>query len=455
MNSSDKTNRRIIFDLVRAACIDALVSIEQGTSFDIALRNATLNKRFRPIDKRFFLQLVNGTTKMRRRLDYELSFYLNRPSTQLSLKLKNILRLGFYQLRFTDRIPDSAAVNESVNLAIAMCGKSQASLVNAVLRSSIREPHKVKFVDRENNSIKYLADYYSYPDFFVKYCLDEFGFENTEKLLENYNKPPQVTYRVNNLKVKPDEVTNILQENKIEFSYGKYLPEFLHIEGGGLPLEPELIETGKVYVQDESSGMAVKLLNPTQESNVVDLTAAPGGKTTYIAIKMQNKGNVTAVEKSQDRLDLLIENALRQNISIISPVRSDMFKFDGGPFDRVLVDPPCTGWGTAGKHSDLRWTKSETDIKKMNRIQMAMIKKASKLVKPGGVLVYSTCTIIREENDKVIEDFLRMNKAFVLESGKNYVHDSLLSKEGYVKTYPVIDKLDGAFCARLRKKVSL
>jgi 16S rRNA (cytosine967-C5)-methyltransferase len=452
---NDKSSKKQKFDPVRAACVDALVSIEQGTAFDISLRTATLNRKFRPIDKRFFLQLVNGTMKLRRRLDYELNFYLTRPAAQLEIKLKNIMRLGLYQLRFTDRIPDAAAVNESVNIATAMCGKTYANLVNAVLRSSIREPEKVIYADRDKNPLKYLADFYSYPDYFVKYCLDEFGLYNTEKLLENYNKPPKVTYRVNNLKVKPDEVANILQENKIEFSYGKFLPEFLHIEGGGLPLEPELIETGKVYVQDESSGMAVRLLNPTPGSNIVDLTAAPGGKTTYIAIRMQNKGSVTAVEKSQERLELLVENGKRQNISIISPVRSDMFKFTGGPFDRVLVDPPCTGWGTAGKHSDLRWAKTQDDISKMNRIQMAMLKKASRLVKPGGILVYSTCTIIRDENDKVVEDFLRMNKDFELESGKKYFHESLLSEKGYVKTYPVFDQLDGAFCARLRRKVSM
>lgn len=443
------------FDPVRGACVDALVSIEQGTSLDIALRNAILNKKFRPIDKRFFLQLVNGTTKMKRRLDYELSFYLKKPSSQLNIKLKNILRLGYYQLKFTDRIPDAAAVNESVNLANSMCGKSQASLVNAVLRSSIRETDKVKFIDKEKNPVKYLADYYSYPDYFVKYCLDEFGLEKTEILLSNYNKPPMVTYRVNYLKVKPDEVANILQENNIEFSYGKFLPEFLHIESGGLPLEAELIKTGKVYVQDESSGMAVRLLNPTPGSNVADLTSAPGGKSTYMAIRMQNKGSITSVEKSQERIDLLIENAQRQKISIIVPVKSDIFKFDGGPFDRVLIDPPCSGWGTARKNSDLRWTKEERDIRKMYNIQMAMIKKASKLVKPGGILVYSTCTIMRDENDKVIEDFLRINNDFELESGEKYFDTSLISNEGYVKTYPDFDKLDGAFCARLRKKVSV
>ena len=205
--------------------------------------------------------------------------------------------------------------------------------------------------------------------------------------MQYYNLAPHVTYRVNFLKAKPDEVANILQENEVEFSYGKYLPEFLHIESTGLPLEHELISTGKVYVQDESSGMAVRLLNPRPGNNVVDLTAAPGGKTTYAAIRMRNKGRVTAIDKTRERLEMLVDNATRLGVKIISPVISDMYDFKGEEFDRVLLDPPCSGWGTAGKHSDLRWAKTEEDVKKLARIQQSMLGRASKLVKPGGTLV--------------------------------------------------------------------
>lgn len=452
MNDSNRSGKQT-YDIVRGASVEAMILLSQGETFDAAVRHSMKGKKFRPIDKRFFLQLLNGTVKMQRRLDHHIKFYLSKPSTQLPLKLKNILRVGFYQLLFTDRIPAAAAVSESVNLASAFCGKARASLVNAVMRASLREPEKVKFVDKKTEPVKFLGDYYSYPDYFVEYCLKEFGYESTERLLKNYNKAPQVTYRVNFLKAKPDEVAHILQENEIEFAYGKYLPEFLHIKSGGLPLEAELIENGKVYVQDESSGMAVKLLNPRHNNDVIDLTAAPGGKSTYIAIRMRNRGRVTCLDKSRERLEMLSENARRLGISIISPVHSDMFAFKGGPYERVLVDPPCSGWGSAGKHSDLRWSKSVDDIKKMAHIQQAMLARAAKLVKPGGVLVYSTCTIIREENDQIVEEFLLKHKDFTLESGKDFFDEKLVTPRGFVKTYPDFDMFDGAFCARLKRKV--
>ena len=440
------------YDDVRAAAVEAMILIEQGESLDTASRIVTAKRNFRPIDRRFFLQLVNGSTKLRRRLDHEIKFYLSKPSVELPLKVKNILRLGMFQLRFTDRIPESAAVSESVNLAHHMCGK-QANLVNAVLRSTIREPHKVKFVDKNDNPVKYLGDYYSYPDFFVEYCLKEFGFEKTEFILKSYNKPPKVTYRVNFLNAKPDEVANILQENDVDFSFGKYLPEFIHIEQGGLPLEDQLIATGKVYVQDESSGMPVRLLNPRPGNSMIDLAAAPGGKSTYAAIRMRNKGKVVSIDKSMKRLEVLVDNARRLNISIISPVVSDMFDFSNELFDRVLLDPPCTGWGSAGKHSDLRWAKTAKDIPKLKKIQAGMIGRAAKLVKPGGVMVYSTCSIIREENDQVVEEFLLRHKNFELESAESFFDNELVSDRGFLKSYPLFDNLDGTFAARLKRKM--
>ncbi len=427
--------------------------IQRGEQPEDAVRFVSEGKGFRPLDKRFLVQLVNGTTKMQRRLDHEIKFYLAKPSQVLPIILGTILRLGFYQLNFTDRIPAAAAVSESVNLALSMTDRKRANLVNAVMRASLREPHRVTFPSREDNPVKYLGVYYSQPDHFVDYCLREFGYERTEKLLAKFNEPPHVTYRVNFLKAKPEEIVRLLQENNIEFSHGKYLPEFIHIDGGGLPLEEELVKTGKVLVQDESAGLAVRLLNPRPNGNVVDLTAAPGGKTTHIAIRMRNRGRVTAVDKSRQRLEILTENAKRLGIKIISPVVSDMLDFTGGPFDRVLLDPPCTGWGTAGRHSDLRWTKTVEDVKNLVKIQGKMLRKAATLVKPGGVLVYSTCTIIRDENDQVVEEFLLRHRDFEIDSAREFFGDELVTERGFVKTYPDLGKLDGAFCARLRRKL--
>ncbi|MEW6411393.1 MAG: 16S rRNA (cytosine(967)-C(5))-methyltransferase RsmB [Candidatus Zixiibacteriota bacterium] len=453
MSPTAGNNSNKKFDVVRAAALEALIGIEQGQQTDSAVSSVMNGKNFRPIDKRFLLQLVNGTTKMRRRLDHDIKFYLSRPATELPPKLSNILRLGFYQLLFTDRIPAAAAVSESVNLAHYMTGRSRANLVNAVMRASLREPQKVKFAHKGQDPVKYLGDFYSYPDYFVEYCLSEFGYEQTEQLLMLNNNPPHVTYRVNSLQTKPDEVANILQKNGIEFSYGKYLPEFIHIEESGLPLDNELIKTGKVFVQDESAGLAVRLLDPQKGETVADLTAAPGGKSTYMAQRMENQGEITSLDKSRQRLSVLSENAKRLGIKIIKTIASDMFNVPPeNSYDRVLLDPPCSGWGTAGKHSDLRWSKTPEDIKKLSRIQLAMLSKAARLVKPGGVLVYSTCSIMRAENDDIVEAFLEQAEDFELESGSMFFPDDVADKRGYLKTYPSFPTLDGAFAARLRRK---
>lgn len=426
--------------------------IEQGEDTNDAVNAVLKQHKFRPLDIRFLLQLVNGTTKMRRRLDYEIKFYLARPSQKQSPQLANILRLGFYQLLFTDKVPAAAAVSESVNLAHKFADQSQARLVNAVMRSRLREPNKVVFPDKGAEPLRYLANYFSYPDHFVEYCLGEFGVERTEQLLIAYNKPRPVTYRVNTLKTTVEDVSALMTKHNISFTPGKYLPEFLHVDSTGLPLEDELVHSGNVYVQDESAGLPVRLLNPKPGGEVADLTAAPGGKTTYIAARMRNKGRVTAIDKSRSRLEIVVENARRLGIKIIAPVACDMSEFHGGPFDRVLLDPPCTGWGTAAKHSDLRWSKSVLDMETLTKVQSKMIDRAARLVKPGGVLVYSTCTIMRAENDQIVEEFLVRDDKFELESAEQYLPKELVSERGFVKTYPSFDNLDGAFCARLRRK---
>ncbi|MBU8934612.1 MAG: 16S rRNA (cytosine(967)-C(5))-methyltransferase RsmB [candidate division Zixibacteria bacterium] len=453
MAETAKKKSGMRFDPIRAAAVEALMIVGNGEPIDTAIIRVIGNRELRSLDKRFLLQLVNGTTKMRRRLDHEIKFYLARPSMQLPEKLATILRLGFYQLHFTDRIPAAAAVSESVNLAAQMLDRSRANLVNAVMRSCLREPHRIIFADKSEQPVRYLADFYSFPTYFVQYALSEFGFEQTEKMLQVFNLAPRVTYRVNFLKAKPDEVANILQQAKVEFSYGKYLPEFIHIEEGGLPLQHELIDTGKVFVQDESAGLAVRLLNPRPKTSVVDLTSAPGGKATYIAIRMRNRGRVTALDKSHQRLKLVQENANRLGIKIIAPVACDMMQFSGGPFDRVMLDPPCSGWGTAGKNSDLRWSKTEADIENLCQIQASMIDRGAKLVKPGGVLVYSTCTITRTENDQVVEEFLLRNNEFEIDSALPYFDKDLVTDRGFVKTYPGHDNMNGAFSARLKRKL--
>jgi len=442
------------FDPVRATVIEILGLVESGqfTASD-AIQMATENRSFTDLDLRFIRQLVNGTVKMKRRLDHDMRFYLSKPSEKMPQRLIDILRLGFFQLFFTDRIPPAAAVSESVNLAHHFCDAPRARLVNAVMRAAIREPDRVKFRDKNEDPVSYLGSYYSYPDWFVRYAVMEFGEAPAESLLRNMNLPPRISFRANLIKTKVEDIKKVLDKAEIKYSIGKYLPEFFHLEAGGFPLEEELVKGGKIYIQDESAGMAVRLMNPKMGMSVLDAAAAPGGKTTHSAARMHNRGMITAVDKSRPRLELLMENCRRMGVRIVNPVLADNLDFKGGPFDRVILDAPCSGWGNAGKHSDLRWSKTQDNVDKLFKVQSTMLDRVARLVKPGGILIYSTCTIIRKENDEVIEEFLIRNKSFTLESAGQYFNDEVVSERGFLKTYPNIPNLSGSFAARLKRKI--
>ena len=358
-----------------------------------------------------------------------------------------------YQLEFVDRIPPSAAVDESVKLARYFFGEPKARMVNAVLRAYLRDSNKTVFADSEEEPVKYFAEFYSYPDYFVEHCLKEFGVAATEELLRRYNEPPNLTIRVNLLKAKPAEIEAELTKRELSFKKGKYLDEFYTLDDVQISQIRDLLDDGKIYIQDQSAGMAVRLLNPRPGMSLLDLAAAPGGKTTYAASRMRGKGRIIAVDKSRKRLESLVENAARMKLKIVSPVVSDAIRFEAPEkFERIIVDPPCSGWGTADRHPELRWEKTEQDIRQMNQIQRKMLEKGASLLKPGGILVYSTCTIMRQENDQIVEEFLVKHKEFELESAAEFFPAEVISERGFVKTYPNIDRLDGAFAARIKRR---
>lgn len=440
------------FDPVRAAATQVIgLVLDKGQKTDEAIERVAGKSNFDELDSRFLRQLCHGVVKMKRRLDFTCSFYLKKPDFQLDKTVQNILRLGFYQLLFTDRIPASAAVSESVNLARNLVSPGHASFVNAVLRNYLRHPEQVVFPDKTVAVEKYLALFYSYPDWFVEYCCGQFGPEQTERLLACGNKTPQITYRVNKLRASCESVASSFDEHKIAYHAGKYLTDFYHLDRAGLPLEKQLITTGMVYVQDEAAGLAVKLLDPQSGENILDLAAAPGGKAAFAAALMDNKGSVTALDTNRKRLQVLAENASRLGVKIINPVHCDLLDFTGPVADRVLLDAPCSGWGVMRRHSDLRWSKTAADSAKLSDIQLKLLRHAADLVKPGGVLVYSTCTIVSQENDEVIRRFLSERADFTVEPASLWVDKELVDTHGAVKTYPAGDDMDGAFCVRIKK----
>lgn len=453
-SKNQNTPHKRKYDPVRAACVHAMgLALDKGWKTDVAIDNVLGDNNFSELDRRFLLQLVHGAIKMKRRLDFIYSFYLKKPGIKLDRMTRNILRLGLYQLLFTDRIPQGAAVSETVNLARGLVHQTRGSFVNAILRNYLRQPEKVKYPDLEENPIQYLATFYSYPDWFAEYCLNEFGYERAKKVLIRGNEAPKLTFRINRLKYSHEQLENLLQKNQVEYEKGKYLDDFFHIKKSGLPMQEKLINPGRVYIQDESAGLPVGLLNPQPKDHIVDLAAAPGGKATYAASLMKNQGLVTAVDINNNRLEVLFGNAQRLGIKIIAPVLCDIMDFRGPGSHKVLIDVPCSGWGVVAKNSDLRWSKTKEDSQKLAETQAKLLRHTANLVKPGGTLVYSTCTIIRDENDQIIEEFLLDRRDFKVESADKVFPQVLVNERGFVKTYPAIDDLDGSFCVHLKKKV--
>jgi len=446
--------RTVKFDPVRAAVIDVLhLVFDKGWKSDEAITEVIAAHQFSDLDRRFLLQLSHGIVKMKRRLDFSYSFFLEKPGARIDKITRNILRLGLYQLIYTDRIPAGAAVSESVNLARGLVHESRGAFINAILRNFLRTPDKVVFPNKAENPVAYLADFYSYPDWFAEYTLNEFGLERAEQLLARGNEPPRLTYRLNRLRCNHEQLISILDQHQVKYRQGQYINDYYHILESGLPLEAELLTEGRVYIQDESAGYAVRLLNPKQRDKILDLCAAPGGKSTYAAAMMHNQGRITSVDVSMERLETLVDNCRRLGITILIPVVCDVLDFKGPACNRVLLDVPCSGWGVVGKHSDLRWMKDRSESHKLARLQAELIRHAAKLVTPGGVLVYSTCTIIRDENDSVVEEFLLQHPDFSIDKPGKTIHRELISERGFIKTYPNVEGLDGAFCVRLKKKL--
>ncbi len=401
------------------------------------------------LDRRFVGELVNGTTKMRRRLDHVLDFFLEKGIDNLTSWVRNILRLGVYQMDFMDRVPDSAAVNEAVNLTKEFGHRGTVVLVNAVLRNYLREKSRVRFPSWEENKVENIALFFSFPNWMVENWLEMFGEEETTKLCQALNKRPRLCCRMNSTKTDRKSLEEEFARSKIKFKSGKFLEDFYNLESKVDLSRFMPLHQGLVYLQDESAAFPVILLDPQPDETIVDLCAAPGGKTTFIAELSKNMGRVLAVDKSWEKTRLVGDNCQRMGMDSVNCFCADARSFRCKPLDRVLVDAPCSGLGVLGRNSDARWRKKKGDLPRLQKLQLEILSNAASLVKKGGVLVYSTCTITREENDQVIERFLERRGDFRLVGASAYVDSRVVDEFGFVRTFPHIHKTDGSFAARL------
>jgi 16S rRNA (cytosine967-C5)-methyltransferase len=416
-----------------------------GETIELFCKNHHLSN----LDRRFVSELVNGTTKMRRTLDYALSFFLEKEINDLTPWIRNILRLGVYQIDFMDRVPESAAVNEAVNLAKKFGHKGTVALVNAVLRSYARDKSRVRFPSWEEHKVENIALFYSFPSWMVECWLDMLGEKETIKLCQAFNGRPKLCCRMNSLKVDHLSLEEKFSRSKIKFKSGKFLENFYYIESRVNLNRFMPLQEGSVYLQDESAGFPVILLDPQPGEIILDLCAAPGGKTTFIAELLKGWGEVLAVDKSWRKIEILRENCRRLGIESVNYFCGDACEFKCRPVDRVLVDAPCSGLGVLGRNADSRWRKQKEDLLRLQKLQLQILSNAANLVKKGGVLVYSTCAITREENECVIERFLEKRGDFKLVDASLYVDPGVVDESGFIRTFPHVHKMDGSFAARL------
>jgi 16S rRNA (cytosine967-C5)-methyltransferase len=446
-------------DLPREAALKIICDIDKkGAYSNIALNKYFKGHDYRILDKAFITDMVYGTLKWKLTIDFFVEKFSSVKIKKLSPWILNILRLGIYQLIFTDKIPESAACNESVKLAKKYGHMASSRYVNAVLRNIARNRDNIEYPDRMKDIEGYLSVKYSHPQWMVNGWLNRFGEEFTEGLLISNNETPPFIVRVNTLKISCDELIAELKNKGFEAKRTRYMDDALVIENPASVFESETYKQGCFQVQDESSMLVGRVLGSKPGEFVMDVCSAPGGKSTYIAQMMGNKGDVLARDVHEHKIALIDEAKKRLGLDIIKTEVFDATLFDKeleGKADRVLVDAPCTGFGIIRRKPDIKWSRNLEDKREIIKLQEKILDTSSKYVKPGGVLVYSTCTIEREENEEVVENFTKANREFDLEDISNYLAEGFCketAKKGYIQLYPHIDGTDGFFIARMRRR---
>lgn len=436
----------------------ALLVLHQVAKED-AYANLALNtclRRFSlsPLDKGLATELVYGTLRRQGTLDYWLGRFLTRPLTKLPLWILLILRLGLYQLRYMDKIPPAAAINESVRLAKKYGHQGTAGLVNGVLRNVLRHPEKLIFPDADEFPDQFISVCYSHPLWLVRRWLDEYGFDDTVALCEFDNQSAEFSLRVNTLKTNRETVLRRLEAAGVDAKAGRYAPEAI-LTG---PVHKDTVQTllaeGQVYSQHQSSMLAAWALRPQPDSRVIDACAAPGGKTTHLAQLMENRGEIRAFDLFDHKVKLIQENCARLGIDIVRAARCDSRflpeELDDWA-DYVLVDAPCSGLGVLRIRPDARWQKTADQIPRLAALAGEILDCAARKVRVGGEILFSTCTVTKEENQDAVARFLRDHPNFepIAITG---MQKMLFAEAACWQVLPQKHGLDGFFLAKLRRK---
>ncbi|NOY61448.1 MAG: 16S rRNA (cytosine(967)-C(5))-methyltransferase RsmB [Calditrichaeota bacterium] len=446
MNQHSRTEKQS----VRALAFLAIQRIEADKAYtDIVLSHLfSANLSYR--DKAFLSELVRGTIRWKKNLDWIVDQLL-RTKNKVPEQLRWILWLGLYQIRLMSRVPNFAAVNESVTLAKKFVGQKWAGVVNGVLRSFIRNPTGIKYPTMNSNPVKSLALRKSFPEWLIKRWINQIGIEETQQLCDAFNEAPSLSVRINSLRTNAEAFENLLDQKKIEYKKS-IVRDFYLLKKIPFAFQTEFLNTGLITIQDESAGLPGLLLDPRPDDVIFDLCAAPGGKSFHAAELADDSVKIISGDINVSRIDLLKKTKMRLGIHSVQLVAADAKHFPAGPADKVLLDAPCSGLGVIRKKPDLRWRKSEKGIRELVFLQRKLLEEAARLVKIGGHLIYSTCTMAPEENEDMMNEFLQNNPQFEIPSTLNRFIPKVVTSDGFIKTWPHRHNMDGSFAAIMVKK---
>ncbi len=403
----------------------------------------------KPEDDGFARELFFGSIKYRRQLDFYISHF--QKAKKLDRKLQQILRTAFYQFIHAGNIPEYAVVSEAVELARKHCVKKQAGFINAVLRNYLRDPGQVKLPELDANPVEYLGIKHSYPDWLVKRYIDRYGNEHAEELLDWCNKPPELWFHINGPLDNHSDVIEKLGKQGIDIRENRVFKKYYECSQPAQLIKSDIFKDGHIIIADPAQSLSPRALNPSRGETVLDLFAAPGGKSASLAAAVDTEGTVIASDNSLNRLKLAASNIKRWQLDNVLLICSDALKFAGSRnFKYILADVPCSGTGTMRRNPDLRWKLQPDDISRLAANQSELIVGAAALLADGGVMVYSTCSLEPEENTEIIGKFMKQNPDYKLK-GVDVLNEFEI-EPGLYSVSPVKHHSDGAFVAVIERR---
>ena len=411
-------------------------------------------------DKSFIAHIIYGVTRWRHRIDYILSLVMSRSLASLDIRLLVLLRMAVYQILYLDRVPDFAVVNEAVKMTKFLNIKYSSGLVNGVLRTICRKKFLLGDIEDQNTITKTFSIKYSYPEWLIEKWVQEMGGAETEKLLSAANRYPGIALRTNTCLINRQELKDMLEAEGIMAEPSKYAPEGLIIQKLTQSVASLLpYRKGFFTVQGEASQIASSLLPVSEGDLVADICSGLGGKSLAIADKVGQNGSILSIDCSSHKRKLFEQNIDRLGIKNITLITADAtldmnYLFVRKSADAVLLDAPCSGLGNIGRYPDAKWNRTPEDINRLASMQKKILNRASEILRPGGYLLYLTCTISKDENDNVIEDFLKIKTNFEQIHLRGTVPENqteLIDKHGFLRILPHLHNIEGFFGALMLK----